>query len=374
MDAIRLLRVNDVEVLSGDAAKTLHKQILDKVSKHAKKTGYDHKATVSSFKAGTRSYGQGDLSADEFVKKLVNLFDCDGAFTGSIVKQLAQLLADDQKRTAFIVAADPLLQLSEEEPAQTPLPSEKKENEDIQTIFIDIDGDDPQMAVMTAAEKALDYDKAAMKVFKKQARAYIGGELEAEAYTAYLCKTFGNKNTMALLPALARLVPSVKLRGQLIQSGSGIGMPSASARRRSRSGSTGQRGDDHSERGSEASAPRSSLVSEDDGADVENRPRKSSSSRRRSSTKSTDGASPKVKTNKSTRRRSSGGSSMGGSFGAALPEGWASAMDGDGQVGVCVYMFAPSPLFCFSPLSLSFRQNLSLPWLPCLFDSRGSLP
>ena len=69
---------------------------------HAKANGGDKKETVAEFKAGTRSYGQGELNADTFVQKLVTLLNGDGTFTGSIVPQLAQLIADDQKRSNLI--------------------------------------------------------------------------------------------------------------------------------------------------------------------------------------------------------------------------------------------------------------------------------
>ena len=95
---------------------------------------------------------------------------------------------------SFLIAADPLLTLATESARQAPtslMPSPEKglpskltwddgggEMDDIQTIFIDEESD-PQEAVLQAAEEALKSDKTAMKIFKKQARAYMQGDIEA---------------------------------------------------------------------------------------------------------------------------------------------------------------------------------------------------
>lgn len=194
-------------------------------------------AVVEQFKTTSRSYGMGELSADDFCEHVRRLVGSKTA--NKIIPNSAKLLADEVKRDDLLAAFDRFKdQVKREKELKKrsslispPAARERGRSsstgrrrnkvaviqvEDVEPVV----GEEAQQlhkSILEAVLQAFDGDTKKMKVFTSHTRKFGNEQITAREFYQYLTASFELDFVGRLVPDLARLLQDAEKRHALIQ-------------------------------------------------------------------------------------------------------------------------------------------------------------
>ncbi|CAK4130139.1 unnamed protein product [Aphanomyces euteiches] len=221
------------EKLSAEQAKAIYGGVISTLSQRCRELNIDSATAVEGFKAQSRKYGSGELSATQFCDFIVNTYGAKVALT--ILPNCAKLLSEPTKRQQLEQSVETKKETWEATLplfAQTVLPPVIDDNtvlpissanpvgrlriQDITPVVGD-EARQLQRSILEQIHAFFNGDPQKVKLFTANTRKFGNQQMPAKEFYAYLISTFDGDFVARLVPDLARLLDDAEKRHSLLQ-------------------------------------------------------------------------------------------------------------------------------------------------------------
>ncbi|KAF0686440.1 Aste57867_21768 [Aphanomyces stellatus] len=222
------------EKLSADQAKALYGGVISTINARCQELKVDPGAAVDNFKAQSRKYGSGELTAAQFCDFIVTTYGAKVALT--ILPNCAKLLSEPAKRQqleqnveAKKETWEATLPLFASTMAPPPPPDAEADLlppssasvgrlriKDITPVVGD-EARQLQRSILESIHSIFHGDPVQVKLFTSNTRKFGNQQMPAKEFYAYLIATFDGDFVARLVPDLARLLDDAEKRHSLLQ-------------------------------------------------------------------------------------------------------------------------------------------------------------